>query len=84
MKITVTQQHIDAGLKGSCTKDPVALAVLELGFVRPWVGATRLSFLDRKSRKEHSYLIPWAVQEFMYAFDNSKPVLPFEFELEGV
>ena len=80
MKIQVTQQHIDAGLKGSCTKDPIALALKDAGVEDPWVSPVRITFgMNRKN----GVPTPPEVLAFIRAFDNYEPVQPFEFELEG-
>ena len=77
MKISVTQQHIDAGLRGSCTGDPIALALKDAGFDFVWVAPDRIEATVR------TYSIPEDVLEFMKAFDNEHYVQPFTFELEG-
>ena len=80
MKITVTQQHIDNGQKGSCTRDPIALALKDAGVEDPWVSPVRITFgLNRKNGAP----VPAEVLAFMRAFDNHEMVEPFEFELEG-
>jgi hypothetical protein len=82
MKIQVTQHHIDTGLRGSCTGDPIALAMLEAGYEEPWVSPVRIVWTDRFA---HPYdtATPESVLEFMTTFDNGGYVRPFEFELEG-
>ena len=77
MKISVTQQHIDSGVRGSCTSDPIALALKDLGYERPWIGVhyIRLDKVDVH--------MPSEVYEFLKRFDNGLPPLdPFEFSLE--
>jgi hypothetical protein len=77
MKITVTQQHIDQGLRGSCTGDPIALAMRDAGFSFVWVAP------DRIEGDALTFHIPEDVVEFMKCFDNERFVSPFTFELEG-
>ena len=40
--ISVTQQHIDSGLRGSCEKDPIALAMKDAGYTDVWVSPDRI------------------------------------------
>ena len=78
MKITVTQYHIDNGQKGSCTRDPIALALKDAGVEDPWVSPVRITFgLNRKNGAP----VPAEVLAFMRAFDSHEPVSPFTFEL---
>jgi hypothetical protein len=81
MKIQVTQQHIDAGQKGSCTKDPVALALKEATGKEVWASPSYLVWWEDEIRK--NVATPFKVYEFMRAYDNNEPVKSFEFELEG-
>jgi len=79
MKITVTQQHIDAGVRGSATSDPVSLALKEqAGWEKAYVNVFGI-----QNGQIKRYPLPEGMWEFMYRFDNSLPVEPFEFELEG-
>ena len=78
MKITVTQQHIDAGVRGSATSDPVALALKDAGWEKVYVNVFGIQL-----GKEKRYPLPEGMWKFMYDFDNGNPVFPFEFELEG-
>ena len=79
MKITVTQQHIDNGDRGSCTHDPIALAMKDAGLEKAWSGVFGLSW--RQNHKDYFVQTPKSVVEFMVAFDNKQPVEPFEFSL---
>jgi hypothetical protein len=76
MKISVTQHHIDNGLRGNCRADPVALALIDAGFKKPWVGPLYI----RLNNKEHH--TPEVVWRFMEDFDNERTTEPFEFEVE--
>ena len=80
MIIQVTQQHIDSGLKGSCTSDPIALALKDAGFPEPWVSAYYIQ--TDKGDKSTRVETPDSVDYFQRLFDNGSPVHPFEFELE--
>ena len=79
MKISVTQKHIDAGVRGSCSSDPIALAMREAGLDRPHVGPTYITW--RKDFKDYSVETPADVLEFMEQFDNKGWVKPLDFEL---
>lgn len=80
MTINVTQEDINKGVRNSCTKCPVALAVhralnkmVRVGFsgVRVEFSIGVLQFLR----------IPQECQDFMARFDFGMPVQPFEFEI---
>ena len=80
MKITVTQQHIDEGQRGSSSRDPVAFAMADAGCLRPHAGVTHLSWQDAE-HKRYSVEVTEPVFEFIRAFDQGEPVEPFEFEV---
>lgn len=80
MKISVTQAHIDNGVAGSCTHDPIALAMKEAGLEKPWVGVTYLCW--RVNHRDYFIRVPDSVLEFMKAFDNRRDAEPFEFEVD--
>lgn len=83
MKITVTQQHIDKGVRGSCSSDPISLALQDAGFKNPWAGTDRITASGfGPFRRYYSLETPPALLAFMRDFDTGKEVLPFEFELE--
>ena len=85
MKIQVTQKHIDNGIRGSCSSDPICLAMKDAGFYRPWVSPDRIvvmGFNGAVSKQE--FKIPESVAYFMLDFDNGRNSWPFEFQLEGV
>ena len=85
MKIQVTQQHIQLGLRGSCTADPIALALKDAGFMRPWVSPTRIETVGQNGGyMKENWSCPQSVLSFMIRFDRGEVVSPFEFELEGV
>jgi hypothetical protein len=81
MKITVTQKHIDEGQRGSPTQDPIAFAMIDAGLEHPHAGVTYLSWVE-DDRKRFAKA-PQEVYDFMLDFDNGRPVLPFEFEVEA-
>lgn len=81
MKITVTQDDINNGVKGDVRHCPVALAIRRL-------------FPDRDMRSGYGFAIDHSVQPFkiyrysegvsdsIHYFDIGRGMVPFEFELE--
>jgi hypothetical protein len=81
MRISVTQHHIDIGVRGSCSSDPIALAMREAGLEKPHAGPSYLTW--RKDFKDYSVETPADVIQFMETFDNSpESAKPFEFEVK--
>lgn len=79
MKITVTQQHIDEGQRGSSTRDPIAFAMADAGLERPYAGVNHLSW--HEDDRKMFVKVPKEVYNFMLDFDNGKMVKPFEFQI---
>lgn len=77
--IQVTQQHIDKGVRGSCSSDPIALAMRDAGLDRPWASPGHLAW--REQFRDYFVDPPKSVIDFMGDFDNGKDVEPFEFEV---
>jgi len=82
MKISITQHHIDIGVRGSCSSDPIALAMRDAGLEKPFASPTHLTW--RKNLKDYSVETPGDVVSFMESFDNKGWVKPFDFSLEEV
>jgi single stranded DNA-binding protein len=82
MNIQVTEKHIRQGVRGSCSRDPISLAMKDAGLSSPWASPDHLQF--RVRFKDYSVDTPESVLYFMQMFDNGGYVMPFEFELEGV
>jgi glycine cleavage system aminomethyltransferase T len=74
--ISVTQQHIDSGLRGSCQKDPIALAMIDAGYTDVWISPDRIRANGR------TYEMPKSVEQFIQKLDSLGFVDPFEFSLE--
>lgn len=81
MKIQVTQKNIDLGLRGSCSRDPVSLAMKDAGLLRVWVSPIRIVWVDTLAQI-HEVETPEDVLQFIKNFDNEMLVDPFEFLLE--
>lgn len=77
MKITVTQAHIDNGVR-SFTHCPIALAIKEQTKGRVLVCGS--AFIT-KNGVETVYSFPDSATNFVSAFDNNRSVHPFEFEM---
>lgn len=79
MKISVTQEHIDAGTRCSPYACPIANAIRDtIGDV--WfVSVTRLEIKIGNSSR---IAAPESARSFIDAFDDGQAVQPFEFELE--
>ena len=76
MTITITQKHIDAGVRGSWCKCPIALAIKEKG---KWYHAGKRWLLVN----DVDYATPPVVHKWMDRFDEGLPVEPMSFELEA-
>ena len=77
MKIDVTQEDIDRGVKGACTQCPVALALARaFPDVYVDVATTQLLVGDEFIRA------PSVVSIFIEDFDDGEPVQPFSFDLD--
>jgi hypothetical protein len=78
MKIVVTQEHIDRGIREECRACPIALAIMEaLG----WTDGVKVEN-DLVFVANAEYPLPTEAQVFVFNFDNGLEVIPFEFELE--
>lgn len=83
MRITVTRDNINHGLRGSCTSDPVALALRDEGFLKPYVTAEKIQvegYLGRSFMQIEP--APYSVYDFVHSFDQGEPVSPFSFEVD--
>lgn len=83
MKIQVTQEHIDNGLRNSCFSCPIALAINECNGI---TGAQVLLHEIRIRKDCNLYDVNCKttkqIRDFMMLFDNGRKVEPFEFELD--
>jgi hypothetical protein len=84
-KITVTQQDIDAGVRGS---DVYCMASTAIGRLIP--SATRIStdvqcirFTDSELGIRYTYLTPREVQQYVIDYDAGDPIKPFSFTLSN-
>lgn len=78
MKIEVTQEDIDHGIKGDCDLCPIARAV-HRHIPTARVGITVI----RLNRMSFSCIdLPEEARNFIHLFDHGMKVIPFEFEVE--
>ena len=81
MKFSVKKRHIKLGMRGSCTRCPVALALVEAlekgGFVSDLVDVMEGTITIGSLR----YSPPRKVTQFIIDFDDRKPVRPLNFLL---
>ena len=84
MKVKVTEEHIDEGVKGCPRNCPVALAFWDAGAVDVRIGAGRADWrMSNDDLRAVSAKLPERVQEFVGQFDHGEEVEPLEFEIEG-
>ncbi len=80
MKIQVTQEDINQGVRQECEKCPIALAVIRA--IGPQAATMRISVDDAwVDIGEESWCLPRSAARFVSDFDSGKAVTPFEFEL---
>jgi hypothetical protein len=80
MRIEVTQEDIDNGLKGKCDSCAVALAAKRaFGNRIILVDGEQMDVID--NGKWDVLDLPDSAVAFIEAFDTGKPVKPFSFEL---
>ncbi len=82
MKITVTQEHIDGGVKDSPWACPIARALPRAPAGYDYeVFEDRVHLWSSREGARYSYL-PEEARLFVAKFDNGEAVEPFEFELD--
>lgn len=77
MRIKITQDHIDKGLKRDCHSCPIAWAITEVrhqSYVQVGTNDVRID--------AQVYQLPAKVSRFISNFDDGQPVKPFAFNLE--
>jgi hypothetical protein len=78
MRIKVTQEDIDCGHRGDSQRCPIAQGIRRLR------NPQHVEVCDWIEIDNDNYEAPAEVIEFIVAFDEGKPVEPFEFELSIV
>lgn len=83
MKISVTQDDIDKGIRLLSDSCPVAIAMNRCGFVRSAAYKTYLIWNHRGTFSGwNGMATPLLVKEFITKFDEGQAVSPFEFDLD--
>lgn len=82
MNISVTAEHIQNGERMTSTKCPIALAVKTATSSHAIVSPNHVTCYRYASCTQHP--LPQAAIRFVFRFDGSKSVEPFEFELPGL
>ena len=81
MKVVVTQEHIDKGVKGEHADCPIALAVKALGYKNVSVDAESIDASDGVGGASFFGYLPDEAALFIGMFDNGEDeVAPFTFE----
>ena len=84
MKITVTQENIDKGVRGEIGYCPIALAIKALGYEHVCVDDESV---DARREEDDPYAdaflsyLPTKATSFIHAFDEGRKVAPFTFEM---
>jgi hypothetical protein len=79
LKLKVTQDHINRGVRNNCWHCPIALAFKELG-LSTTVGRTEVCYEDIDSF--YTLPLPAEATQFTFNFDAGFAVQPFECEVE--
>lgn len=83
MKIEVTQDNIDKGVRGYASLCPIALAIArDYPDILPLV-FSKYAVLKDIGGDNLFYDLPWTALDFIYHFDHKFEVKPFSFELTG-
>ena len=78
IKVVVTKDDIDNGVRGMHTKCPVSLALKRLGFENPVVGRDRFTYAKEDTFKICN--LPQVAKDFIRSYDNTGwTVEPVEF-----
>lgn len=81
MKIKVTQEHINRGIRRDDSKCAIALALKDHGFRNPCVTDTNVC-LDKNLRCYRD--LSKRAMKFVEKYDSNKPVKPFTFVIKGI
>lgn len=81
VKISVTQDDINSGVRNACLDCPIALAIKRAGHIAK-VGSEVVYLPPNVRRAFRPTSLPRSAQRFIRRFDQAKPVEPFNFFLE--
>ena len=85
--VKVLDRHIQKGKPNKCAECPIALALVDAGFDRPWVDHSLVHYFAKPDgvREElYHFWLPGDAVGFVEDFDEGKPVKPFEFIVDEV
>lgn len=80
MQVSVTQEDIDLGIRGSCSECPVARAMTRAGFLDVSICPGLLVWRGGPAGRR-GFTAPKHVTEFIIAFDSEGSGQPFTFEV---
>lgn len=83
MKIVVTAEMIDRGIRTDCFRCPETLAFNAAGF-DVMVTSDHVDFYGASGEICATLPLPAIAQSWQKRFDDRKPVEPFEFEMPGL
>jgi len=78
MKIQVTEEHIEAGVREDCYLCPIALAIKEQVEIKS-VSVASVANINYMSGTRKVYKLSRAAINFIERFDGGKKVKPFNF-----
>lgn len=79
MRIEVTQEHIERGIRGACGCCPVALAIHSASNAEVVSVSSGWAYLDHRG-----FVLPPHVRRAIDTYDDQGVMIPFTFELEGI
>lgn len=80
INVKITASHIKDGSPGECTKCPIALALLEMGYGDVKVDEKSLTMIDGNGQR-FTYKIPRDASLFILDYDQDYKVGPIVFDL---
>ncbi|QGJ92041.1 hypothetical protein SEA_KEELAN_77 [Gordonia phage Keelan] len=85
MKVEVTQEDIELGVRGRSHLCPISRAIQRKRGVKSASTTPWITNVVRPGRGLSTYQLPKVASEFVLAFDTNKPVEPFTFvtKLQG-
>ena len=78
LRVEVTAEDIAKGVRNTCDRCPIALALSALGVIEPFVDGYAVEF----GNCEEQVRTPEVASAFIEAFDLGNPVEPFTFEID--
>lgn len=83
IELSITQEDINLGKPGECSKCPVALALKRAVPIATFLEVdTRTIYFHEPPNLRWFAYTPGTVDAFIQTFDNRKPVAPFQVTLE--